>query len=75
MGDLSPLVCAPYISEPDRGPNWKENPDARDAVYRGVTCAIEAIPAAGKRYPRAARHQKGEKVKVNTETREFPDLP
>ena len=35
MVDLEAVGVRSYISEPDRGRrNWKENPDARDAVYR-----------------------------------------
>lgn len=35
MIDLEAVGVRSYISEPDRGRrNWKENPDARDAVYR-----------------------------------------
>jgi len=35
MVDLEAVGVRSYISEPDRGRrNWKNNPDARDAVYR-----------------------------------------
>ena len=35
MVDLEAVGVRSYISEPDRGRrNWKDNPDARDAVYR-----------------------------------------
>jgi transposase len=32
--DLEAVGVRSYISEPDRGRNWKEYPEARDAVYR-----------------------------------------
>ena len=35
MVDLEAVGVRSYISEPDRGRrNWKDHPDARDAVYR-----------------------------------------
>src|SRR4030095_2352604 len=35
MVDLEAVGVRSYISEPDRGRrNWKDNPEARDAVYR-----------------------------------------